>query len=76
MIPTVMLRRSTAPARRPVADPRACIPFIGTPLVLVLRNGLVLHLLLLAAGPFDLLLGWPGNEVLVHLHAITLWEVA
>ncbi|GMU08771.1 MULTISPECIES: hypothetical protein [Corallococcus] len=44
---------------------------IGKPLVLVLRDGMVLHLPLLAVGPFDLLLGWPGNEVLVHLHAIT-----
>lgn len=37
---------------------------------------MVLHLSLIAVGPLDLLLGWPGNEVLVHLHAVTFWEAA
>ncbi|NVJ27332.1 hypothetical protein HUW62_39565 [Myxococcus sp. AM011] len=69
-------RAKAAPARRPVADPRPFLPSVGKPLVLVLRDGMVLHLPLLAVGPFDLLLGWPGNEVLVHLHAITFWEAA
>ncbi len=69
-------RAKAAPARRPVADPRPFLPSIGKPLVLVLRDGMVIHLPLLAVGPFDLLLGWPGNEVLVHLHAIIFWEAA
>ncbi|MFB1482972.1 hypothetical protein [Corallococcus sp. RDP092CA] len=69
-------RAKATPARRPVADPRPFLPSIGKPLVLVLRNGMVLHLPLLTVGPFDLLLGWSGNEVLVHLHAITFWETA
>ncbi|AEI65372.1 hypothetical protein [Corallococcus macrosporus] len=69
-------RAKAAPARRPIADPRPFLSSVGKPLVLVLRDGMVLHLPLLAVGPFDLLLGLPGNEVLVHLHAITFWEAA
>jgi len=62
------------PTQRPVGDPRPFLNHRGKTLDLFLRNGINLELPLLAAGPFDLLLGSPGNEVLVPLHALLGWN--
>jgi hypothetical protein len=40
----------------------------------VLRNGFTLEDPLLSVGPYDLLLGAEGAEVLVPLHALLSWE--
>lgn len=61
------------PARRPVSDPRGFVAHVGEPLLVQLRNGVKLVLPLLAVGPFDVLLGAPGNEVFVPLHAMLSW---
>ena len=41
---------------------------------LVLRNGFTLEDALTSVGPYDLVLGSPGGEVLVPLHALLSWE--
>lgn len=64
------------PERRPVTDPRPFGEKVGSTLSLMLRNGIRLSLPLLAVGSFDLLLGEPGQELFVPLHAILEWRVA
>lgn len=61
------------PARRPVSDPRGFLPHVGKTVVLQLRNGVKLEQPLLAVGPFDVLLGTPGDELFVPLHAMLSW---
>lgn len=61
------------PARRPVSDPRPFLDHVGHAVGLQLRNGVKLEEPLLAVGPFDLLLGEPGDELFVPLHAIVSW---
>jgi hypothetical protein len=58
------------PDKRPFSDPRAFMPHVGETARLVLRNGITLTMPLLCAGRFDLLLGEPGSEVFIPLHAI------
>jgi hypothetical protein len=63
------------PARRPVSDPRPFLDHVGTPVKLVLRNGLTLSFPLRAVGPFDVLCGPGDDEVFfVPLHAIVEWS--
>lgn len=62
------------PARRPVSDPRPFLEYGGKTISLQLRNGAKLEEPLLAVGPFDLLLGAPGDELFVPLHAIVSWS--
>ncbi|MCL2625597.1 MAG: hypothetical protein FWD46_02100 [Cystobacterineae bacterium] len=62
------------PTQRPVGDPRPFLSHRGKTLNLFLRNGINLELPLLATGPFDLLVGTPGNEILVPLHALLGWN--
>ena len=64
------------PARRPVSDPRAFLEALGSPIAVQLRNGIKLALPLLAVGPFDVLLGEPGQELFVPLHAMVSWAPA
>jgi hypothetical protein len=64
------------PARRPVSDPRLLLPHLGTKMRIVLRNGITLTLLLASVGPFDVLLGDPGEEIFVPLHAMMSWAPA
>jgi sRNA-binding regulator protein Hfq len=40
----------------------------------VLRNGFSLEESLTSVGPYDLVLGAEGGEVLVPLHALLSWE--
>ena len=61
------------PSKRPVSDPRLFQELNGQTLRLSLRNGLSLELPLLGVGPFDVLLGGPGEEIFVPLHAIVSW---
>ncbi len=65
---------SRQPSRRPVSDPRLFTDLPGKTLALTLRNGLLLKLPLLAVGPYDLLLGEAGRELLVPLHALLSWS--
>lgn len=62
------------PARRPVNDPRAFLPRLGSTVTLQLRNGLTLTAPLLAVGPFDVVTGEAGREVFVPLHALLGWS--
>ncbi|HVP62816.1 MAG TPA: hypothetical protein VMT11_19830 [Myxococcaceae bacterium] len=62
------------PDRRPHSDPRPFLPAVGQRVRLVLRNGFTLEDTLLSVGPYDLLLGAEGTEVLVPLHALLSWE--
>src|SRR5215831_17098912 len=64
------------PDRRPHSDPRPFLPAVGQRLRLVLRNGFTLEELLLSVGPYDLVLGSEGAELLVPLHALISWEPA
>ncbi|PZR11511.1 MAG: hypothetical protein DI536_17335 [Archangium gephyra] len=64
------------PARRPVSDPRAFLDHVGEAISIQLRNGMKLSLPLIAVGPFDVLLGTPGDEVFVPLHAMISWAPA
>ena len=64
------------PDRRPHSDPRPFLPAVGQRVRLVLRNGFTLEEPLLSVGPYDLLLGSDGTEVLVPLHALLSWEPA
>lgn len=61
------------PARRPVSDPRGFLPHLGKVVTIQLRNGLKLVQPLIAVGPFDVLLGTPGDELFVPLHAMLSW---
>jgi hypothetical protein len=62
------------PEKRPVADPRPFLPNVGQPVRLELRNGMALQLILRAVGPFDVLIGEPGEELFVPLHAMVKWS--
>jgi len=62
------------PDRRPHSDPRPFLPAVGQRVRLVLRNGFTLEDPLLSVGPYDLLLGAEGTEVLVPLHALLSWQ--
>jgi len=64
------------PARRPVNDPRTFLDHVGRRITVNLRNGLTLTEPLLAVGPFDVLLGEPGDELFVPLHAMLGWTAA
>jgi hypothetical protein len=64
------------PDRRPVSDPRPLLEYVGRPLRLELRNGLLVDRLLLAVGPYDVLVGQEGEELLVPLHALVSWTDA
>jgi hypothetical protein len=64
------------PDRRPVSDPRPLLPHAGNRVRLQLRNGLLLEQPLLAVGPYDLLVGAPGEELLVPLHALMTWTAS
>ncbi|HEX8705139.1 MAG TPA: hypothetical protein VF815_40280 [Myxococcaceae bacterium] len=69
--PTAVARQ---PDKRPYSDPRPFLPQMGQQVRLVLRNGITLKMPLLKAGRFDLLLGEPGSELFVPLHAILRFE--
>lgn len=58
------------PERRPFSDPRAFLSSQGEEIGLTLRNGIRLKMPLVAVGPFDLLVGQPGNEIFLPLHGI------
>jgi hypothetical protein len=62
------------PDKRPYSDPRLFLPQVGQVVRLVLRNGITLKLPLAKAGRFDLLLGEPGSEIFIPLHAILRFE--
>jgi hypothetical protein len=62
------------PDRRPHSDPRPFLSAVGQRVRLVIRNGFTLEEPLLAVGPYDLVLGSEGAEVLVPLHALLSWE--
>ncbi len=62
------------PDKRPFSDPRPFLPQVGQQVRMVLRNGITLKMPLLKAGRFDLLLGEPGSELFVPLHAILRFE--
>ncbi|MGZ6133920.1 MAG: hypothetical protein ACXWK9_05645, partial [Myxococcaceae bacterium] len=62
------------PDRRPHSDPRPFLAAVGQRVRLALRNGFTLEEPLLAIGPYDLLLGSEGAELLVPLHALISWE--
>ncbi len=64
------------PDRRPHSDPRPFLTAAGQRIRLVLRNGFTLEDTLTSVGPYDLVLGSPGGEVLVPLHALLSWEPA
>jgi hypothetical protein len=71
--PTSVARQ---PDKRPFSDPRPFLPQVGQAVRLVLRNGITLKMTLMKAGRFDLLLGEPGSEVFVPLHAILRFEAS
>jgi hypothetical protein len=62
------------PDRRPHSDPRPFLAAVGQRARLGLRNGFTLEEPLLAVGPYDLLVGEDGAEILVPLHALIAWE--
>src|SRR5262245_4716897 len=62
------------PDRRPHSDPRPFLTAVGQRIRLVLRNGFTLEEPLTSVGPYDLVLGGEGGEVLVPLHALLSWE--
>jgi len=64
------------PDRRPVSDPRPLLEHVGNRVRLQLRNGLVLEQPLLTVGPYDVLVGAPGEELLVPLHALMSWTAS
>lgn len=62
------------PARRPVNDPRTFLDHVGRAITINLRNGLTVTANLIAVGPFDVLVGDPGEELFVPLHAMLSWS--
>ncbi|MFB1482917.1 hypothetical protein [Corallococcus sp. RDP092CA] len=62
------------PDKRPYSDPRPFLPHIGQTVKLVLRNGITVEAPLLRVGRFDVLLGEPGHELFVPLHALLRFE--
>lgn len=62
------------PHKRPVLDARPFLDHLGKPIELWLRNGFKLEEALRAVGPFDLLVGQEGAELLVPLHALVRWS--
>lgn len=62
------------PDKRPHSDPRPFLEHVGRTVRLVLRNGIHLEQPLMKVGSFDLLLGTPGHELFVPLHAILRFE--
>lgn len=62
------------PDRRPHSDPRPFLTAVGQRVRLTLRNGFTLDEPLLSVGPYDLVLGSVGGEVVVPLHALLSWE--
>lgn len=65
---------SRQPSKRPVNDPRPFVPHVGQAVKLVLRNGITLTQPLIAVGPYDVLIGTPGEELFVPLHAMVSWS--
>jgi hypothetical protein len=64
------------PDRRPVSDPRPLLEHTGKPVRLELRNGLGIERPLLAVGPYDVLVGTQGDELLLPLHGLVSWAAA
>ena len=64
------------PEARPASDPRPFMPHVGRVIEIELRNGDTFRFPLVAVGSFDLLLGGPGNELFVPLHALVRWQPA
>ncbi len=64
------------PDRRPVSDPRPLLDHAQKTVRLELRNGLGIERPLLAVGPYDLLVGTDGDELLIPLHALMSWAPA
>jgi hypothetical protein len=64
------------PDRRPVSDPRPLLEHAGRRVRLELRNGLGIERPLLAVGPYDVLVGTEGDELLVPLHGLVSWAAA
>jgi len=62
------------PDRRPHSDPRPFLSSVGQRVKLSLRNGFTIEDQLEAVGPYDVLLGEAGAEVLVPLHALMGWS--
>ncbi|WP_233613962.1 MULTISPECIES: hypothetical protein [Corallococcus] len=62
------------PDKRPYSDPRPFLPHIGQTVKLVLRNGITVEAPLLRVGRFDVLLGEPGHELFIPLHALLRFE--
>jgi len=65
---------SREPDRRPFSDPRPFEPAVGKRIKLQLRNGIQLEEPLRILGPFDLVLGEAGQELVVPIHALLSWE--
>lgn len=63
------------PDRRPYSDPRPFSEAVGKRVKVQLRNGIQLEEPLRAHGPFDLVLGDEGQELIVPIHALLRWEV-
>ena len=64
------------PDRRPVSDPRPLLDHARKTIRLELRNGLGIERPLLAVGPYDVLVGSDGDELLIPLHALMSWAPA
>ncbi|WP_233595897.1 hypothetical protein, partial [Corallococcus sp. CA031C] len=62
------------PDKRPYSDPRPFLPHIGQTVKLVMRNGITVEAPLLRVGRFDVLLGEPGHELFIPLHALLRFE--
>jgi hypothetical protein len=69
--PTQVARQ---PDKRPYSDPRPFLAHLGDTVKLVLRNGITVQAPLMHVGRFDLLLGEPGHELFVPLHALLRFE--
>jgi hypothetical protein len=65
---------SRQPSRRAVNDPRAFLAHLGHTVTITLRNGIGLSAPLLAAGPFDVLVGTTGHELFIPLHGMLTWS--
>ncbi|WP_244237691.1 hypothetical protein, partial [Corallococcus llansteffanensis] len=62
------------PDKRPYSDPRPFLPHIGQTVKLVLRNGITVEAPLARVGRFDVLLGEPGHELFIPLHALLRFD--